>query len=1007
MRRRILILLAVALACAIAAAESSAASGQTYAIHLDATGCPVPFAGGVGVAIGSTSSPRCGRRLPAQVVPVTDDLIVVRERFGWDVFRRRATGGWARVGGPSGCFARPGCLALRGVQDNAHAVARDGVIYALSSGIAVVRIAPDGTVSQPEGAAGCVVWVAEDGCTLGRPRTSSPMPMIDRVTIGDDAIYVGVDQRVDVMTTTPEGLVPVTGAGGCLSRDGTDGVGGSCVRVARGVGALGVVPLAGRVAVLSQVTDPRCGACTEVALFPVVPGTGAIEDVAPRCIGVADGCLEPHATGRSAFTVQATDEQTGLVVVGDRAADVIAFDGTGAPRQAACATKDGSLGCTAVGHGISATVAAGAVLGFATDDGVVALLDREPSTEALTPRTGLDACLGWRAPCHRALRRQASARAWLRPDGAGYIVDPDLGMLDLAPQAAPACRPGFAIETWSGAERTAVAPCADPNGDPVGYRVVAQPRIGSLRTTADGAIFRGVPHDDGGRVRADRPLGRRPRSDGGRRGARGAAARAAHRSGAARATARPLPRRAGLQRALRRGAPAEREVPGRPGPPGARRPGRGRRRRTRAPDRRAERRRVVRDHHVERAHAPARSVRVRGRDRHATDELLPGNAYILVSPSIRFDEFYRIEGDELVLRGRILPQRAARLGAMRSEVLVGRRWRRLARVPLSPGGRFALRTPRPGRFRIVWLPRRRGEPLNGVTWTVSLSPPSAPWARAAPSRSRARRGSRRAPSVALAPPGEPTLRERAAADERDPERRQHDHGGEDAVGAQVVRREQDQVAEPVRRADPLAEHGADDRERRRDAQAAEDGRHGAGQLDVEEHATQAGAEGAVEVEQVGLGPAQRVAGGDRDREERDERDHDHARRERVAEPERERGRDRRDGHGLARDEEQAQGATDDRREVHRDREREPEHRGDEEAEGDLEPGLAGGRREHAGVVDERARDQGRRRQHGRPHAARAHRELGEEEQDRRGRERRGEADEGVPHGVDCRSGGGG
>ena len=103
---------------------------------------------------------------------------------------------------------------------------------------------------------------------------------------------------------------------------------------------------------------------------------------------------------------------------------------------------------------------------------------------------------------------------------------------------------------------------------------------------------------------------------------------------------------------------------------------------------------------------------------------------------------------------------------------------------------------------------------------------------------------------------------------------------------------------PSRRlaARPLGDDRAHDRERRSDAQPAEDRRQGARDLDAQEPLERSGAERAAHLEQAAVDLADADHRRHGDREEDDERAHDDLREEAGPEPEREQrgeGEDRR------------------------------------------------------------------------------------------------------------------
>lgn len=152
---------------------------------------------------------------------------------GLSVFDRAADGTLTQKAGAAGCHTHvveQGCSLARG-QDNATAVvlSPDGEnAYATSSfddGIVVYDRAPDGTLTQKAGAAGCITRTGADGCTDGRL-----LDIAVDVAITPDGEHVyalaqgDMSDGITIYDRAADGtLTPKAGAAGCVEQTGQEG----------------------------------------------------------------------------------------------------------------------------------------------------------------------------------------------------------------------------------------------------------------------------------------------------------------------------------------------------------------------------------------------------------------------------------------------------------------------------------------------------------------------------------------------------------------------------------------------------------------------------------------------------------------------------------------------------------------------------------------------------------------------------------------------------------------
>jgi DNA-binding beta-propeller fold protein YncE len=148
------------------------------------------------------------------------------------VFARNArTGALRQLTGPAGCFSqRPGggCSPARALNEpTSVAVSPDGDrVYVAArrfpSAVAIFTRAPDGTLVQPPGAAGCVSHLGGSECGVARALASP-----EEVTVTPDGRHVLVagnrSNAVVVLSVDPTGLVQPDGPAGCIARGGDEG----------------------------------------------------------------------------------------------------------------------------------------------------------------------------------------------------------------------------------------------------------------------------------------------------------------------------------------------------------------------------------------------------------------------------------------------------------------------------------------------------------------------------------------------------------------------------------------------------------------------------------------------------------------------------------------------------------------------------------------------------------------------------------------------------------------
>jgi DNA-binding beta-propeller fold protein YncE len=225
--------------------------------------------------------------------------------------RNRRTGALAQLPGGSGCVSqRPGggCVVGRALNEpTSVAVSPDGAhVYVAGrrfpSGVAVFERAADGSVSQPDGTAGCVAHRGGSDCAAARALASP-----EEVAVSPDSRFVIVagmrSNAVTVLAQGPEGLSQAEGTSGCIAKDGAEGC-------APGRALAGPVDLAvtrdGRnVYAASSISDA-------VAILARDRTTGVLSQTAGRA-----GCISQAGGGGRCIRGRALDEVWGVAVSPD------------------------------------------------------------------------------------------------------------------------------------------------------------------------------------------------------------------------------------------------------------------------------------------------------------------------------------------------------------------------------------------------------------------------------------------------------------------------------------------------------------------------------------------------------------------------------------------------------------------------------------------------------------------------------------------------------------------
>lgn len=225
--------------------------------------------------------------------------------------RNRRTGGLSQLPGASGCLSqRPGggCLVGRALNEpTSVAVSPDGDhVYVAGrrfpSGVAVLTRAADGSLTQAEGAAGCVSHGGGSDCAAARA-ISAP----EEVAVSPDSRHVFVagmrSNAVAVLNRGPGGLSQPDGEAGCIARGGAEG----CTRGRALAGPVDIAITAdGRgVYVASSVSDG-------VAILRRNRATGALSQSLSRA-----GCISQDGGGGRCAVGRSLDEVWSVAVSPD------------------------------------------------------------------------------------------------------------------------------------------------------------------------------------------------------------------------------------------------------------------------------------------------------------------------------------------------------------------------------------------------------------------------------------------------------------------------------------------------------------------------------------------------------------------------------------------------------------------------------------------------------------------------------------------------------------------
>lgn len=555
------------------------------------------------------------------------------------------------------------------------------------------------------------------GCATLRAPFLPPVP-VEAAFIESDAVaWWGSTSsseawRLDVATRSGNALAPVDGPAGCLSRDGGDGTAGSptdrCTSLPalRGLNGVAVI---GRHLYLSGRAASG-GRLLVLGIDVAVDGSIVIPSPQP-CAGVdarADCALLSPAT-RGPLIV-APPEGHDLLLLGLGAIHRLARSPDGllaeVPGAAGCFGGTAPPCAEAAPGGVAAGVRSivifdGGRRAIAFAGEALLNLRRDPATGVLSREPGAYFCVARHLSC--GLSAADFGTLSVAADGSRALVGDRLYL----PQQAPTCGAATAI----GELETALDACSDLNGDPIRLAVVGRPAHGSARpisvrgdhqlqyTSVPG--FTGIDPvvvdvTDGGQTRRTTipvtvlpaPRVRVTSLTGATRVGRnrywavypGNVRVVVRVTGAPRGTAvQGLRSGAAFQRPTFRDRPPRYIVDSQSG--------------------------------VRTAEIVARLALVRAPRRTGT--------VLEVAPRFEFDSTYRIVDGVLVLGGTMTPKEAIRAGTLVLERRVGSRFRRIGRVAVDRRGRLAVRAPAPGRYRVLFLPRRGGH-WAFVFWRLNL-----------------------------------------------------------------------------------------------------------------------------------------------------------------------------------------------------------------------------------------------------------------------------------------------
>ena len=201
-----------------------------------------------------------------------------------------------------------GCLVGRALNEpTSVAVSPDGAhVYVAGrrfpSGIAVFARAADGSLTQPEGTAGCVSHRGGSGCAAARALASP-----EGVAVSPDSRFVLVagmrSNAVSVLGQGPDGLTQAEGAAGCIATAGVEGCAPG--RALRGPVDLAVTRDGRSLYVASSIGDA-------VAILARDRATGVLTQPPGRA-----GCISQDGGGGRCTAGRALDEVWSVAVSPD------------------------------------------------------------------------------------------------------------------------------------------------------------------------------------------------------------------------------------------------------------------------------------------------------------------------------------------------------------------------------------------------------------------------------------------------------------------------------------------------------------------------------------------------------------------------------------------------------------------------------------------------------------------------------------------------------------------
>jgi DNA-binding beta-propeller fold protein YncE len=307
---------------------------------------------------------------PASVAISPDGRNVYVAASGSDALsifvRDQRTGVLRQLPGARGCVsARPGggCTVGRGLNEpTSVAVSPDGArVYVTGrrfpSGVAIFARAMDGSITQPDGTAGCVSHRGGAGCFAARA-ISAP----EEVVVTPDSRHVLVagsrSNAVAVLRSGPDGLSQADGAAGCISHEGDEGC--AAGKALRGPVDLAISSDGRSVYTASALSDG-------IAVLTRNRTTGVLTQSPGRT-----GCISQGARPRRCVAGRALDEVWGLAIspdgrnvyavsskvntVGAMARDRESGELTQLPGRFGCFIRAGGFGCPE-GRGLTVAVA--------------------------------------------------------------------------------------------------------------------------------------------------------------------------------------------------------------------------------------------------------------------------------------------------------------------------------------------------------------------------------------------------------------------------------------------------------------------------------------------------------------------------------------------------------------------------------------------------------------------------------------------------------------------------